>query len=133
MTGTVGQRRTRQRDAILEAITAAEGPLSVPDILERARSREPRLSLATVYRTLAALRDAALISEVNLPGAEPRFEPFGRGHHHHFQCRRCGRVFELDGACALDGPLASLAPAGFRVHDHHLTLYGLCDACVRAA
>jgi Fur family ferric uptake transcriptional regulator len=56
-----------------------------------------------------------------------RFEMSGGGHHHHFQCRRCQRVFEVD---ACPGNLAALAPAGFTVEDHDLTLYGSCRDCV---
>jgi Fur family transcriptional regulator, ferric uptake regulator len=123
------QRNTRQREAILEVIQAAEGPLTVAGILERCRESVPRLGLATVYRTIGLLREAGSIIEVLLPGEEPHFEPAHRGHHHHFCCRACNRVFELE-TCPVGIPAGSVLPGGFRVEDHHLTLYGLCAACV---
>ena len=123
-----GQRHTRQREAIFETIREAEGPLSVPEILERCRTRVPRLGLATVYRTIGLLRDAGEITEVRLPGEEARFEPGRLGHHHHFQCRSCTKVYELE-TCPVMLPASTTLPGGFRVEDHHLTLYGLCPDC----
>ena len=122
------KRQTRQREAILETIRRAEGPLSVAEILERCRSSVPSLGLATVYRTIQLLRESGSITDVLLPGEEPRFEPGALGHHHHFQCRGCAKVFELE-TCPVGLPTGTMLPGGFRVEDHHLTLYGLCPNC----
>ena len=56
----------------------------------------------------------------------PRYESAGHAHHHHFQCEACGRVFDVH---ACPGDLSSMAPAGFQVSHHELTLYGLCADC----
>jgi hypothetical protein len=64
-----------------------------------------------------------------LPGEVARYELAGGGHHHHFQCLSCQRVFEVE---ACPGNLASLAPPGFTVEDHDLTLYGRCNECAPA-
>ena len=122
------KRNTRQREIILETLSQAEGPLTTQGILERARVDIPQLGLATVYRTVALLRDDGRILEVRLPGEEPRFEPVRQRHHHHFSCTRCHRVLDLD-FCPVQIPKGTLLPNGFRVQDHHLTLYGLCAAC----
>jgi Fur family transcriptional regulator, ferric uptake regulator len=122
------KRNTRQREIILETLSQAEGPLTTQGILERARLELPQLGLATVYRTVALLRDDGRILEVRLPGEEPRFEPVRQTHHHHFSCTRCHRVLELD-FCPVQIPKGTLLPNGFRVQDHHLTLYGLCATC----
>jgi Fur family ferric uptake transcriptional regulator len=122
------RRNTPQRDAILETIERAEGPLTTQGIFERSRAAWPRLGLATVYRTLALLRDDGRIKEVRLPGEEPRFEAATRQHHHHFRCTQCERVLELD-FCPVHLPAGTLLENGLRVQDHHLTLYGLCDRC----
>ena len=63
---------------------------------------------------------------VTLPGDSPRYESAGHAHHHHFQCEACGRVFDVH---ACPGDLSSMAPAGFQVSHHELTLYGLCADC----
>lgn len=120
------ERNTRQRTAIREAIQQAGRPLLPQEVLEAAQGGAPGLSIATVYRNLRALVDEGEIASVRLPGENPRYEPAGVGHHHHFQCLSCQRVFEVT---ACPGDLASLAPPGFTVEDHDLTLYGRCSDC----
>ncbi len=122
------RRNTRQRETIFETLVGSDGPLGIEDILARARASLPQLGLATVYRTVALLKDGGQINEVRLPGEEPRFEPARREHHHHFRCEGCGKVLELD-FCPVHLPTGTLLPNGFRVREHHLTLYGLCDKC----
>jgi len=121
-------RRTRQRDAILDKILSAEGPLSVGEIHERASRRISGLGVATVYRTIKALKEEGKISVVELPAEEPRYEPAGLGHHHHFRCRACEQTFDLE-VCPVGIPRGTTLPGGFEVEDHSLTLYGRCSAC----
>ena len=120
------ERSTRQRKAIREAIVKAARPLSPQEVLDAARTEVPGLSIATVYRNLRLLSDEGEIKPVLLPGDSPRYEATGHDHHHHFRCSECQRVFDVH---ACPGNLAQLAPAGFTVVDHDLTLYGRCKEC----
>ena len=120
------QRSTRQRSAIREALQTAQRPLLPQEVLAAAQAQVPGLGIATVYRSLKALLDDGAIRLVALPGENPRYETLDHGHHHHFQCTRCERVFDVH---ACPGDLSRLAPAGFTVEDHELTLYGHCREC----
>ncbi|MFO1271171.1 MAG: transcriptional repressor [Rubrivivax sp.] len=120
------ERSTRQRTAIRQVIDAASRPMSPQEVLEAAQAQVPALSLATVYRNLKLLQDAGEIATVTLPGDSPRYEPAGHAHHHHFQCTTCHRVFDVH---ACPGDLAQMAPKGFTVERHELTLYGRCADC----
>jgi Fur family transcriptional regulator, ferric uptake regulator len=122
----LGQRHTQQREAILDVITESGGPLTVPEILERAQARVPGLGIATVYRTVKMLLEAERIRTVILPSGESRYESASLGHHHHFHCRSCDEVFDLEG-CPVSIP--SGRHGDFLVDDHELTLYGLCPSC----
>jgi Fur family transcriptional regulator, ferric uptake regulator len=82
--------------------------------------------MATVYRNLKLLVDATEIVAVTLPGESPRYESPQHAHHHHFQYDICKRVFDVHDC---PGDLARLAPKGFTVERHELTLYGRCDRC----
>ncbi len=126
----VGQRQTRQRDAVLRVISEASGPLSVPEIHDRARDAHAGIGIATIYRTLKLLQENAQIQAVILPSGESRFEAVGRGHHEHFQCRSCNSVFDIH-ACPLDLPRNTTLQGGFIVEDHELTLYGTCPTCAK--
>ncbi|MFY7854578.1 MAG: Fur family transcriptional regulator [Rubrivivax sp.] len=120
------ERHTRQRAAIREAIARAGRPLLPQEVLDAAQQDVPGLGIATVYRNLKALSEDGLLRTVSLPGENPRYEPVGHGHHHHFQCQACQRVFDVH---ACPGDLSRLAPPGFTVVDHDLTLYGRCSDC----
>ena len=120
------ERSTRQRSAIRTVIDAAGRPLSPQEVLETAQAEVPALSMATVYRNLKMLVNEGEIATVTLPGDSPRYESSEHAHHHHFQCTQCKRVFDVH---ACPGNLAQLAPKGFTVEHHELTLYGRCDNC----
>ena len=123
-----GERATRQRSAIREVLAQEGRPMTPPEILEIAKLRVPKLGIATVYRNIKAMADIGEICAVPLPGDRIYYELAHRAqeHHHHFRCNLCDRVFDVAG-CS-DG-FASLAPKGFKVQSHDLTLYGICADC----
>jgi Fur family ferric uptake transcriptional regulator len=120
------ERSTRQNTAIRQAIAAAGRPLSPTEVLDEARREVAALGLATVYRNLKALVDEGAIQVVTLPGEVARYEIAHHGHHHHFRCDICQRVFDVH---ECPGDLAGLAPPGFTVERHEITLYGQCSDC----
>jgi Fur family ferric uptake transcriptional regulator len=124
------ERSTRQRSAIRAAIDAAQRPLSPQEVLAASQAAVAGLGLATVYRNLKLLVEAGEIQQVTLPGDSARYEPARQAHHHHFQCTRCQRVFDVHHC---PGDMAQLAPAGFLVERHELTLYGCCQDCAPPA
>ena len=122
------ERTTRQRHAIRDVIESAKRPLSPQEILDAARSTVAGLGLATVYRNLKLLLAEGAIEAITLSGENPRYEAARADHHHHFQCTTCRRVFDMEGC---PGDLRRLAPRGFRVEHHEVTLYGRCSDCGR--
>jgi len=131
------ERYTRQRDAVLAALADSHRPLTPPAICELAQQAVPRLNLSTVYRQLKELLECGEVVRVDLPGQPPRFEAScevghdeARHHHHHFHCNGCDRVFPIH---ACPGSMKELAPEGFLVEHHDLTLHGRCSACAGAA
>lgn len=125
--GPSAGRRTRQREVIRGVIEASERPVSVAELHAKAREEWPTLSIATVYRTLNLLLEERSIVAVEVPGEGTRYERAGLHHHHHFHCQSCGRTFDLEGCPtrAIEG----LAPAGFKVESHDVTLFGRCNVC----
>jgi Fur family ferric uptake transcriptional regulator len=122
------ERSTRQRTAIRTVIDAAARPLTPQEILAGVRETVSEIGIATIYRNLKLLLDDGTIQTVSLPGENARYEMShaAHHHHHHFHCVPCDRVFDVDGC---PGPMDSLAPAGFVIDRHELTLYGVCADC----
>lgn len=120
------QRNTQQRRALRQAIRLADRPLSPQEILEAGRDRIPSLGIATVYRNIRSLLDEGWLQEVELPGKPNRYELAGKHHHHHFHCKTCDRVYDIDNC---PGSFKDLAPQGFELEAHDLILYGTCRGC----
>jgi len=120
------QRDTAQRRAIQSVFSSENRPLTPQELLEGAQVAVPQLGLATVYRTLKRLTEAGAVMVVDVPGEPQRYELAGKGHHHHFSCRLCGRMFEMSGC---PGDLERLVPKGFLMEDHEVFIYGRCRDC----
>lgn len=129
---TVSQRLTPTRRAIVEALAAADRPLSIPEIL----SSGAGLAQSSVYRNLAVLERAGAVSRVVTTDEWARFElsEVLTGHHHHLVCSKCGAVDDVrvpdDVEADLDRALDVLARReGFDLLHHRLDLVGVCRQC----
>jgi Fur family ferric uptake transcriptional regulator len=118
-------RNTRQKTAIREAFERSGRPLSTEEVRLEAERSSRGLGMATVYRSIKALVDAGWLSIVEVPGRSPLYEIAGKGHHHHFSCTLCDRVYELEGCAKVHAEL----PRGFKASGHELTFYGACADC----
>jgi Fur family transcriptional regulator, ferric uptake regulator len=119
-------RDTRQRRAIRAAFLGTDRPLDPTEVLALAATGHSGLGIATVYRNIKSLLEEGWLTPVELPGEVTHYELAGKEHHHHFHCRTCGKVYELN-ACLPN--VQKLAPQGFHVAGHDLTLYGACREC----
>lgn len=126
----MAQRTTRQRQVLRDVFTDAGRPLRAQEAHELAQQELPRLGQATVYRAINDLVTEGWLRSVELPGEPARYERTGLGHHHHFHCRQCQRVYDIHDC---PGNLRSLAPKGFVVESHEVVLYGVCEGCASAA
>ncbi|MEO8026330.1 MAG: transcriptional repressor [Bryobacteraceae bacterium] len=121
-------RKTKQRTAIRDAFERAGRPLAAEEVLSEAGKEAAGLGLATVYRGVKALVEEGWLVAVELPGEPPRYERSDKAHHHHFHCRGCGKMFEVEG-CPPN--LDRLVPSGFRLTGHEILMYGDCAACLK--
>jgi Fur family transcriptional regulator, ferric uptake regulator len=119
-------RNTRQKDAIRAAFVNADRPLSPDEAFSFAQKQVDALSIATVYRNISSLVEDGWLAAVAVPGGVARYEVAGKAHHHHFQCKICGTVHELEG-CDIDA--RPKLPRGFKYTGHDMFVYGVCPAC----
>lgn len=128
-----GLKSTRQRSLIIDTFFETGGHQSVEDLWSRVRARDPKVSVATVYRTMKLLSESGLAHSRNFGDGQTRYEAAaGRHHHDHLICTRCGLIieFENDRIEALQEAVARRH--GFHVVSHKMELYGLCRECQRA-
>ncbi len=126
-----GLKWTRQRELIAEVFFEAHGHLKVDELLEEVRRLDPRVSQATVYRTVRLLKDFGLAEERRFDEGQARYEPATEGglHHDHLICTQCHRIVEFvqERIEHLQDKVAR--EHGFIVTHHKLELYGLCESC----
>jgi Fe2+ or Zn2+ uptake regulation protein len=128
----VGQRYTASRRALVEALSAANGPVSIGDLLE-GRGAIPQSS---AYRNLTVLEHADVVRRVIAEGDFARFE-LDEGlteHHHHLVCSNCGRIEDVAIPPAVERSLGRSLDrlargAGFASVGHRLDLIGRCRSC----
>ncbi len=125
-------KSSRQRDLVAEVFFAAGGHLRVEELLDKVRRVNPRVSQATVYRTMKLLADSGLATARHFSSErEARYETSddGEQHHDHLICTSCGRIVEFVNE-RIESLQRRVARAhGFSVSAHRLELYGVCAEC----
>jgi len=125
----VGARITSQRALILDILRQGHGHLDADEIYRRARSKQSRLSLSTVYRTLQTLKALGLVEEVHITDSHHHYEAKQPTEHYHLVCLGCGRVIEFT------YPLARRIKSGvpdakdFEIVNTDVRVTGYCPRC----
>jgi Fur family peroxide stress response transcriptional regulator len=125
-------RLTPQRVELLRLIAASEGHPSASQLYEKVRQRFPTMSPATVYKTLALLKDLGQVLEIDLPD-DRHYDGNRTAPHAHLICTKCRRI--ADGDLEVDrAAIRKLEKAsGYRIASPQFTFYGLCPECRREA
>lgn len=126
-----GKRITPQRKLVLDILAEADGHLDAHDIYARGRSRDERLSLSTVYRTLGILKETGLVRELHLDDEHHHYELDGQDEHSHLVCRGCGRVIEVDSSAFAEVAVSTAEAHGFEIASAQVELTGYCAECRR--
>ena len=128
----VGMRVTHQRALITEIIRQGRGHLDADEIYRRAREKESRLSLSTVYRTLQMLKKLGLVEELHFVEEHHHYEVKPSAEHHHLVCLGCGRVIEFH--YPLSRYLRKKVPEAkdFDITETEIRMTGYCAKCRRS-
>jgi len=127
-----GLRVTRPRLAVLAAVH--DHPHADTDsIFGVVRQSLGEVSQQAVYDVLRALSAAGLVRRFEPMGSVARYEARVGDHHHHFVCRSCGVIADVDRAV---GDVTCLTPAvdsGYQIDEAEVVFWGRCARCVAAA
>lgn len=125
-----GKKLTKARKAILAVLERSSLPITAADVHARLMKAHAVVDLVTVYRNLAMLQGLGLVNAVGFHEGQMRYEVcHGRAHHHHIQCRGCGKIADL-----MLCPLKKLTQlierrTRFSVDGHALEFFGWCPQC----
>ena len=85
----VGVRSTKQRTAVVDALSRIDDFRSCQELHDALRGAEQEVGLTTVYRTLQALADSGDVDVIIRADGESVYRLCSRNHHHHLVCRNC--------------------------------------------
>jgi len=119
-----GLRMTDQRRTIARVLDRASDHPDVEELHARAAAADPRISLATVYRTVKLFEESGILERVDFGDGRARYESAERDHHDHLIDMDTGQVIEF-----VDPDIEALqeriaARLGYRLTGHRMELYG---------
>jgi Fur family peroxide stress response transcriptional regulator len=119
-------KMTPQRRAIIEYLESAIHHPTAEEVFRAVNEKFPMTSRATVYNTLNWLKGGGLVREV-YEGGVVRFDP-NTSDHHHFVCRKCGRVEDVENEIIGSYQLEPLL-GNHTVENFEIILRGICADC----
>jgi len=131
-----GVRITPQRRLLVGIIQDSPRHLDAAKLLEIARNQDPDLDRATVYRTIALLKDRGLIDELDLmhiQGEKHYYEAKTSRDHCHLACLRCGAIMEYASSSFEKLKKELAKQSGFQIRVVRLEVGGLCKLCRKAS
>lgn len=129
-----GLKVTLPRLKILEILSQGGGQhASAEDIYKILLTHDEDIGVATIYRVLTQCEQAGLVKRHQFEGGRAVFEIAEGDHHDHIICVRCGVVKEFNDNTIEARQREIAEQAGFRMAEHNMTLYGLCEKCQLAA
>lgn len=120
-----GLRMTDQRRVVARVIEAADDHPDVEELYNRASRIDPKISIATVYRTVKLFEEAGILDRLEFGGGRARYEDAERDHHDHLIDMHSGEVVEF-----VDPEIEALqmriaGRLGYKLIGHRLELYGV--------
>jgi Fur family peroxide stress response transcriptional regulator len=121
-------RLTPQRVELVRLIAASEGHPSANQFYEKIKLKFPTMSHATVYKTLALLKEMNQVFEIDLR-EDSHYDGNRPQPHPHLICMKCSKI--VDGDFSLDQEIIKKLEeiSGYTILRPQVSLYGLCPNC----
>lgn len=120
-----GLRMTGQRRVIAQVLEDSDDHPDAEELHARASNRDPRISLATVYRTVRLFEEQGILEKLEFGDGRARYEDAERAHHDHLIDLKSGEVIEF-----VDEEIEELQEKiarklGYELRGHRMELYGV--------
>ncbi|MEF8879802.1 MAG: Fur family transcriptional regulator [Candidatus Thermoplasmatota archaeon] len=122
---------TPQRIEILKYLDKNRTHPNAEEIYQGVKEDNPSISKTTVYNSLEKLKENNLIQSLSICPSEKRYD-FNEQLHHHFYCKKCGRVIDLDFRCPnMEKIHEEIKSKGHQIDEAHGYFKGICKNCVK--
>ena len=120
-----GVKLTNQRKIIAKIMSEAQDHPDVNELYIRVSKIDPKISIATVYRTVNLFEEAGIVTKHDFKGGKARYEQINEWHHVHLIDVNTGEIIEF-----VDEEIENLQKKvaekyGYNLVDHKLELYGI--------
>jgi len=120
-----GVKLTDQRRIIAKVMSEASDHPNVDELYNRVSQIDPKISIATVYRTVKLFEEAGILAKHDFKGGKARYEELSESHHDHLIDVKTGEIIEF-----VDEEIEKLQKKvaekyGYELVDHKLELYGV--------
>jgi Fur family ferric uptake transcriptional regulator len=121
-------KRTRSQERILTFLKSLQQAVSAQDIYVEMRQRDQAVGLATIYRSLEALKLEGVVQVRTLSNGESVYSCIKQDRHH-LTCLHCGESIAIDECPVHDLETELEKLHHFKVFYHTLEFFGMCDRC----
>jgi len=118
---------TPQRLAIMKYLDENRTHPTADRIYIDLKEKNPALSKTTVYNSVETLKEHSIIQSLTISGSESRYD-FENKMHHHFLCKICGIIIDIDIECPNIGKMLE---SGHKVEEVHGYFKGICKKCLK--
>jgi Fur family ferric uptake transcriptional regulator len=120
-----GVKLTEQRKIIAKVMSEANDHPDVDELYTRVSKIDPKISIATVYRTVKLFEESGIVAKHDFKGGKARYEELSESHHDHLIDVKTGEIIEI-----VDEEIEKLQKKvaekyGYELVDHKLELYGV--------
>lgn len=123
------QRVTSQRTLLLELLRRSGGHVDADELYRRARKKNSRISLSTVYRNLQLFKKLELVDERHFDEEHHHYEVKSGEEHQHLLCIRCGKVVDFDYPASRRFKENVGKKYDFDITGIEIDVTGLCSKC----
>ncbi|MCF8479250.1 MAG: transcriptional repressor [Rhodospirillum sp.] len=120
-----GMKMTEQRRVIARVLSEAADHPDVEEVYRRATEIDPRISIATVYRTVRLFEEAGILERHDFRDGRSRYEEVQEEHHDHLIDLNGGHVIEFHSERIEEIQQEIARKLGYRLIGHRLELYGV--------
>ena len=120
-----GMRMTDQRRVIAKVLSDSEDHPDVEEVYSRSTAIDPRISIATVYRTVRLFEEAGILERHDFRDGRSRYELVSEDHHDHLIDLDSGDVLEFHNEEIEKLQEEIARKMGYKLVDHRMELYGV--------
>ena len=120
-----GVKLTDQRRVIAKVMSDSNDHPNVDELYKRVNIVDPKISIATVYRTVKLFEESGILAKHDFKGGKARYEELSESHHDHLIDVKTGEIIEFvnEDIETLQKKVAE--KYGYELVDHKLELYGV--------